>query len=350
MADPPSPDAPIRLQALDGTGDLVLIYTDARGVNVQLRYEGDALWMTQAQIATLFGRDVSVVSRHISKVLEEGELPSEGNLHFVQIARSAKPVALYSLDMVISVGYRVSSAQATLFRRWATSVLVRFAISGFVVDSERLKAPAEHDRVRELRDIIRDIRSSEANLYAELRRICALCQDYDPKSDMAQAFYRETQAKLFYAVTGQTPAEVLRARADASHEAMGLQTWPKSSLRKADVTVSKNYLDDREIAELNRLTSLLLDIFEDQLEMGRLTTMAQARGQLESSLLHMGRRVLDHGGAVLRQDAEAHALAQYEVFDQRRREARKAAADTELAALKGAAAALPKTGGHRPKV
>lgn len=349
MADPLPPDTPIRLQALDSTGDLVLIYTDARGVNVQLRYEGDALWMTQAQIATLFGRDVSVISRHIANVLEEGELSAESNLHFMQIARSAKPVALYSLDMVISVGYRVSSAQATLFRRWATSVLVRFATSGFVVDSERLKSPGEHDRVRELRDIIRDIRSSEANLYAELRRICALCQDYDPKSDMAQAFYRETQARLFYAVTSQTPAEVLRARSDAAQESMGLRTWPRANVRKADVTVSKNYLDDREIAELNRLTSLLLDIFEDQLALGRLTTMAEAREQLESSLLHMGRRLLDHGGTVLRHEAESHALAQYEVFDQRRREARKTAADAELAALKAAGAALPKVRGRRPK-
>lgn len=300
MADAPPPDAPIRLQALDGAGDLVLIYTDARGVNVQLRYEGDALWMTQAQIATLFGRDVSVISRHIANVLAEGELDEASSLQKMQTTGSGRPGTLYSLDMVISVGYRVSSAQATLFRRWATSVLVRFATSGFVVDSERLKAPGEHDRVRELRDIIRDIRSSEANLYAELRRICALCQDYDPKSDMAQAFYRETQARLFYAVTGQTPAEVLRSRSDAAQESMGLRTWPRSNLRKADVTVSKNYLDDREITELNRLTSLLLDIFEDQLALGRLTTMAEAREQLESSLLHMGRRLLDHGGGVPR--------------------------------------------------
>lgn len=184
--------------------------------------------MTQAQMAALFGRDVSVISRHIANVLEEGELVEESNLQFMQIARSAKPVALYSLDMVISVGYRVSSAQATLFRKWATGVLVRFATKGFVVDAERLKDPENQDRVRELREIVRDIRASEANLYAELRRICSFCQDYEPSSTAAIEFYRRTQAKLFYAVTSQTPSELLRERADAEAPDMGLRIGPRT--------------------------------------------------------------------------------------------------------------------------
>src|SRR5690606_4610097 len=123
-------------------------------------------------------------------------------------------------------------------------------------------------------------------------RICALCQDYDPKSNAAQTFYREMQAKLFYAVTNQTPAEVLSDRADAGQENMGLRTWPKTNIRKSDALVSKNYLAAREITELNRLTSLLLDIFEDQLDIGRLVTMADAKAQMDNSLAHMGRLVL----------------------------------------------------------
>jgi len=336
-------ETPVHLIEQNATGDLILIYANEGGVAVELRYQADALWMTQAQMAQLFGRDVSVISRHISNVLEEGELDEETNLQFVQIAHSAKPVTLYSLDMVISVGYRVSSAQATLFRRWATAVLVRFATKGFVVDAERLKDPDAHDRVRELRDIVRDIRASESNLYAELRRICALCQDYDPKSNTAQTFYREMQAKLFYAVTSQTPAEVLSERADADQQNMGLRTWPKANVRKADALVSKNYLAEREIAELNRLTSLLLDIFEDQLDIGRLVTMADARSQMDSSLMHMNRQLLRDGGRVRRDQAEAKATGEYERFDQARRLARKVASEAELAQLKTADRALPKT-------
>ncbi|GAW42109.1 hypothetical protein SH203_02523 [Brevundimonas sp. SH203] len=160
----------------DGSGDRFLIYGVDDGARVEIRFDGDALWMSQAQIASLFGRDVSVISRHIAAILEEGELGDAADLHFLQIKGPAdRTVRAYSLDMVISVGYRVSSAQATLFRRWATAVLIRFATRGFVVEAERMKAGGEQDRIRELRDIIRDIRSEEANLYAEIRQICSLC-------------------------------------------------------------------------------------------------------------------------------------------------------------------------------
>ena len=146
--------------------------------------------------------------------------------------------------MVISVGYRVSSAQATQFRRWATGVLVQFARKGFVIDAPRLKQPATADRIAELREIIRDIRSDEANLYAELRSICALCQDYDGATEAARIFYQRTQAKLVYAVVSETPSEIVASRADHSAENMGLQSWPGDNIRKADV-VSLQELPDR---------------------------------------------------------------------------------------------------------
>jgi hypothetical protein len=263
-------DEPVHLREIEGTGDRFLIYATDGGAGVELRYEGESLWMTQAQMATLFGRDASVISRHIANVLEEGELAEEGSLQKLQTIGAGRPGVIYSLDMVISVGYRVSSKQATLFRKWATATLVQFATKGFVVDVERLKAPGERDRVAELRDIIRDIRASEANLYAELRQICAMCQDYDAKSPSAREFYQRTQAKLFWAVTSQTPAMILKGRADHSEPNMGLQTLPKSQVRQADALVAKNYLAAAEIKELNRLTSILLDIFEDQLEIGKL--------------------------------------------------------------------------------
>lgn len=338
-----SGDEPVHLFEDADTGDRLLIYATGKGLRVELRYVGDALWMTQAQMAELFGRDVSVISRHIANVLEEGELVEEGNLQFVQIARSTKPVALYGLDMIISVGYRVSSAQATLFRKWATGVLVRFATRGFVVDADRLKDGAEQDRIAELREAIRDIRSAEANVYAELRRICALCQDYDPRSDDAREFYRQTQAKLFYAVVNRTPSELLNDRADASAPNMGLRSWPKEAIRQQDAIIAKNYLAPPELKELNRLTTILLDIFEDQLEVGRLTTMAQASRLLERQLHGLGRLILKSGGLIAHQTAETKAKSEYRRFDERRRAVRKALADEELAALKESEKDLPKT-------
>lgn len=334
---------PVHVFEDDRTGDRFLIYGTARGARVELRFDGEALWMTQAQIADLFGRDVSVISRHIGNILEDGELGESPDLHFLQIKGSAnRTVTAYSLDMVISVGYRASSAQATLFRRWATAVLVRFATRGFVVDADRLKAGGEQDRVRELREIIRDIRSSEANVYAEIRAICALCQDYDPKSDSWREFYRNTQAKLCYAITSLTPAQVIISRADADAENLGLQNWSGDRVLAADVTVAKNFLREPEVRELNRLTDILLSIFEDQLELGRLTTMADAAEMLDQQLRTLGRIPLRHGGEVSKDRADAEARRQYRLYDDKRKALEKARVEEDYAALRQSAAGLPK--------
>ena len=335
-------DEPVHLVEREETGDRFMIYTDDKGLRADLRYEGDALWMTQAQMARLFGRDVSVISRHIANVLEEGELSEETSLQKVQTSPVGRPGALYSLDMVISVGYRVSSAQATLFRRWATGVLVQFATKGFVVDLERLKEPGQHDRIAELRDIIRDIRSSEANVYSELRRICAMCQDYDPTSDASRRFYQQMQAKVFYAVTNRTPADIVGSRSDADQPNMGLQTWSKAEVTKADVTIAKNYLGRPEIKELNRLTTIMLDIFDDQLDIGKLTTMAEAEELLERQLISLRRLVLRHGGNISSDAAKAKAAREYKRFDERRKNDRAIEVARELAALKSADKSLPK--------
>jgi hypothetical protein len=214
-------EEPIHLVEDAETGDRFLVHDSARGPRLDIKFAGDTLWMTQAQIAELFGRDQSVISRHINNIVAEGELSEEGNMQKVHIARSDRPVTLHNLDMVISVGYRVSSVQATLFRRWATGILVRYARAGFVVDAARLKDPENADRVAELREIIRDIRADEANVYRELKRICAMCRDYDPQSGAAREFYRRTQAKLVYAVTSHTPSEVIAGRADHRADNMG---------------------------------------------------------------------------------------------------------------------------------
>lgn len=333
---------PVHLVEDAETGDRFLVYGTEKGLRLDIRFEGETLWMTQSQIGQLFGRDVSTISRHIGNVLEEGELNESSSLQKMQTT-PGRPSVIYNLDMVISVGYRVSSTQATLFRRWATGVLVQYARKGFVVDAPRLKQPGNTDRIKELREIIRDIRSDEANLYAELRKICSMCQDYNLSEERSREFFQRTQAKLVYAVTSQTPSEIIRTRANAREENMGLQAWPNDNIRKGDVTISKNYLAESEIKELNRLTTILLDIFEDQLELGRIIVIDDAQKLLDAQLANLGRVVLRDGGHVRGETAKRHALEQYEKFDQQRKSARRQEADAQIAELAKEAKKLPRT-------
>lgn len=346
---------PIHLVEDETTGDRFLVYSTPKGLQLDVRFEGDTLWMTQAQIGQLFGVDRSVITKHLANVYAEGELDAESTrAKIAQVRlegsrRIERQIEHYNIDAVISVGYRVSSTQATLFRRWATGVLVQYARKGFVVDARRLKDPDSADRVRELREIIRDIRSDEANIYRELRQICAMCQDYDPAAEAAREFYQHTQAKLVHAVTSHTPAELIASRADASAPNMGLTSWPNDNIRKGDVAVSKNYLAPGEIRELNRLTTILLDIFEDQLDIGRLVTMDDARRLLDDQLRSLGRAVLASGGSVRMSDARRLAEDQYETFAEQRRLDRHRQADEAIADLTRQARALPKTPGLKSR-
>lgn len=338
---------PVVLQEDEATGDRFLVYNTDKGLRLDIRYEGESLWMTQAQIAQLFGVDRSVITKHVANVYAEGELDAEAtSAKIAQVRQEGsrtveRQIEHYTLDMVISVGYRVSSAEATLFRRWATDKLVQFATKGFVIDSVRLKQPENADRLAELREIIRDIRSDESNVYRELRRICSLCQDYDGDSDKWRDFYKTTQAKIVYAVTSHTPAELVKSRADASQLNMGLTAWPNDNIRKGDVTVSKNYFGEPEVKELNRLTTILLDIFEDQAAIGRLVMMDDARHLLDKQLSSLGRVVLTHGGSVSKADADRHAEREYAEYSAKRKAERQIEADRALAALKATDKALP---------
>lgn len=340
---------PVHLMEDSETGDRFLVYGTEKGLRLDIRYEGETLWMTQAQIAQLFGVDRSVITKHLANVYAESELEVEStSAKIAQVRQEGgrsveRQIEHYNLDAVISVGYRVSSAQATVFRRWATATLVQFAKRGFVVDAPRLKQPEAIDRVAELRETIRDIRSDEANVYRELKRICAMCQDYDANSAVAREFYQRTQAKLVYAVTSQTPAEIVASRADHKRPNMGLQNWSSDSIRKLDVAVSKNYLAETELRELNRLTTILLDIFEDQLDLGRLIVMDDARSLLDRQLQQLGRGVLRHGGSIKTEDARRRAEAEYVRFDGQRKAERHREADRQISALVGEAKRLPKT-------
>lgn len=332
---------PVHLVEDEETGDRFLIYGDGSGTHVELNYEGDSLWMTQAQIAELFGRDRSTITKHVSNIFDEGELEEETSVQKLHRSQG-RPATLYSLDVVISVGYRVASRQATLFRKWATDKLVQFATKGFVIDAPRLKSPENRDRIAELKEIIRDIRSDEANVYRELRQICTMCQDYDGQSATWHEFYRHTQAKLVHAVCSNTPAEILRLRAVASEPNMGLTNWPNENIRKSDVIVSKNYLGESEVRELNRLTVILLDIFEDQMDLGRLHTMREASSLLDSQLVSLGRNLLRSGGRMKMTEAKRHAEREYGKFKAEQKRLRHEEADAAIAEIKAAQKALKK--------
>ncbi|EBV3599889.1 DNA-binding protein, partial [Salmonella enterica subsp. enterica serovar Virchow] len=333
-------DQPLSLIEDAETGDRFLVFETAKGPRIDIRFEGETLWMTQAQMAQLFGRDRTVITKHIQNIIEEGELDEATCVQELHTS-TGQPPQIYNLDMVISVGYRVSSKQATLFRRWATGVLVQYARTGFVIDSVRLKDSRDADRIAELRDIIRDIRSDEANVYRELKRICAMCQDYEPASKTSQTFFQQTQAKLIYAVVSQMPAEIVFERANHEAENMGLRTWPRDAPRKQDAGVLKNYLAESEIRELNRLTTILLDIFEDQAELGRLILMADAAALLENQLKGLGRVVLRGGGSVSADDARRRAESEYEKFDAARKALRQQEADNQIEELARQAKDLP---------
>jgi hypothetical protein len=293
------------------------------------------------------------VNSHLNNIYDEGELEREPTCkEILQIREEggrkvSRKTLIHNLDAVIAVGYRVSTKQGTLFRKWATDKLVQFATKGFIIDVPRLKRPESRDRIRELRDIIRDIRSDEANVYRELRSICAMCQDYDGQSEEWRNFYKNTQAKLIYAVCSNTPAEVVKHRADAHERNMGLTTWQNENIRKSDVTIAKNYLAEREIAELNRLTTILLDILEDQMDIGRLKLMAEASALLDEQLRGLGRVVLNRGGRVSMTDAKAHAEREYEKFKVALAKQRHEAADEVIAEIKSTMKALPIGKGKR---
>jgi hypothetical protein len=321
LANPTSnSDMPVLLSEDKETGDRFLIYSTESGLKVQLHYEGDSLWMTQAQIANLFGRDISSISRHISNILDEKELDEKTSLQKVQTT-TGRPAILYNLDMIISVGYRVSSKQGTIFRKWATKKLVQFATKGFVVDVERLKDPENFDYFQELREIIRDIRASEANVYKEVRRICALCLDYQELSEQEKnLFFATVQNKLHYAVTGMTGAEIRQKRADASKENMGLTTWSGDHPIQKDVLTAKNFLAEAEIRDLNRFTGMLLDYFEQEADLRRLVSMEDAEKKLDQFIKNNERQLLKNAGSISKTDADRHAKEQYALYKEQQRQ------------------------------
>lgn len=323
------------------TGNRFVVYTTKSGTHMEVQFDGEEPWFTQRDLSQMYGVGIPSINEHVSKFMTDGELDESVVRNFRRTAADGKSYDTkhYGLDVAFYVGYRVNSVEGKLFRKWATQMLVQLAKHGFVVDKRRLKG--DTDRLGKLREIIRDLRADEANLYAELRQIVAMCKDYDPKDKNTHLFFAHFQDCLLYAITSHTSAELKITRADAAKPQMGLNDWDEDNdyPLQADVNNSKNYLGELELEDLNRLVGMVLDFFEDQVKRGWLVSMADAFSKLEEILTVNKRRMLPDYGRVTSTRAKAHVEAEYKKFDKARRLEWKQAAIIDLnkaaKALKG---------------
>ena len=324
----------------DETGNRFVPYATRTGMQIDLRFDGEEPWFTQADLAGLYGVDLRTANHHVQEFLKNGELDEtdQATIRNFRIVRSeggrtvSRDIRHYGLDVAFYVGYRVNSTEGKLFRRWATQMLVQLAKHGFVVDKRRLRGAP--DRIAKLREIIRELRGDESSMYAELRTILSMCKDYDPRQDTTRLFFAHFQNRLLYAITGHTSAELLFKLADASKPNMGLQSWDEDNEYplQADATNSKNYLGELQLEDLNRLVSMVLDFFEDQTKRGWLATMSEADKALEEILTVNKRKMLKGYGRACAEDAEKHVKLQYKAHNKARRVEWKANALADLAA------------------
>lgn len=336
-------------------GELVLYRTEDGRAAVQLRAVGGTAWLTQAEIATLFDTTKQNVSLHLKNAFADGELPQDSVVkESLTTAADGKvyPTLIYNLDAILAVGYRVRSPRGSQFRRWATTVLREYLVKGFALNDEHLKEPGGIDYFDELLRRIRDIRTSEKRFYQKIRDLFKESSvDYDGKDEAAQSFFATIQNKLVYAVTGQTAAELIVRRADPGKPNMALTTWKGAKVRKADVTISKNYLNAPEIETLNRLTTMFLDFAEDRAARRLQTSMADWVAQTDRFLTFNERGILRDAGRVSHVDMETIAHQRFESFDATRRFVEKAEsereADEDFARLQEEAKRLQKPKGKK---
>src|SRR3989344_5403425 len=302
-----------------------LLYTTPNGkVKVEIFLHDENIWLTQKLIALLFGCSADNVSLHLKNIFESNELQEKSVAEeFSVTASDGKKYKTkhYNLDAIISVGYRVNSRQATLFRVWATERLKEYIIKGFTMDDERLKDPNGffgQDYFEEQLARIRNIRSSERRMYQKVTDIYAECSaDYDPKTDITLKFFATVQNKLHFAITGQTAAEIIYSRVDNKKQNIGLTSWknsPKGMIRETDVVIAKNYLQEKELDLLNRIVTMYLDYAEMQAKKGILMKMKDWVEKLEAFLKFNENQILSDTGKISHEVAESLALGEYEKY------------------------------------
>lgn len=308
--------------------DIIIYNTSDGKAEIKLYADNGTVWLTQAQIAELFTKNISTISRHIANIFDENEIEEKSNLRFMQIANSDKPVAFYSLDVILAVGFRVRSPRGTQFRQWANNTLKEYLQKGFILDKDRLKNPdGRPDYFDELLEQIRDIRASEKRFYQKLRDLFALSSDYKVTERATSLFFADTQNKLLFGVTRKTAAEIIATRANADAPNMALTSWSGSIVRKADVIVAKNYLTSDEIDVLNRLVTIFLESAELHVKMRKDLTLDFWRASVDKLLLDHGVPLLQSHGKVTMEQAQIHARKIYEEFDSRRKAFDAAQAD-----------------------
>jgi len=322
-------------------GEFVMFTSPDGKVRIECRFENETLWLSQAMICDLYGKAKATISGHIKNVFEEGELNEESVVRFYRTtAADGKnyQVQYFSLPLVLAVGYRVRSSRGTQFRQWATQTLQEYLIKGFVMDDERLKNPPVGpsivpDYFGEMLERIRDIRASERRMYLRVREIFALAADYQPSLKETTQFFQIIQNKLHFACTGQTAAELIHHRVDASLPHMGLTSFKGEEVRKGDVTVAKNYLNQQEIDELNRVVSMWLDFAEDQAKRRQQVFLRDWQDKLDQFLQFNDRDVLQGAGKISKQQADEKALAEYAQFAEQQRRLKEAEGEQDIAAL-----------------
>ena len=304
----------------------LILYTSNSGdVSVQVQYEDGTFWLTQRRMSELFNVDVRTVNEHLRNIFLSGELSEEGTIRKSRIVQQegsrtvSREVSLYPLEAIIAVGYRVNSEQATQFRRWATKTLNEFITKGYVLDKKRLKQGESfgHDYFKELLEDIREIRASERRFYQKITDIYALAIDYDKEAPETKRFFATVQNKLHWAISGQTAAEIIYNGADAKLPHMGLTTWrhaPDGKVMKSDVTIEKNYLDQKHMSAINRLVSAYLDLAEDRAEQQIPMTMKEWSTLLDGFITIAGRPLLDNAGHISALEAKLKAEQEYETF------------------------------------
>ena len=308
---------------MEDKGQILLYQTPDGESRIEVRLQGETVWLNQEQMAELFQRNKSTISRHINNAFEEGELMPEATIAFFATVQTEgkrqveRDIAFYNLDMIISVGYRVHSYRGVQFRMWATRVLKEYIVKGFVLNDDLLKRAGGGNYFDELLARIRDIRSSEKVFYRKVLEIYALSIDYDPRVEMTQEFFKTVQNKMHYSVHGHTAAEVIYERADARKDFMGLTTWTGAMPQKTDAEIAKNYLSQEEITTLNRIVSLYLDFAELQAEEHRPMYMKDWIAILDDFLRISRKDILTHAGSISAKLAKAKADAEYDKFKER---------------------------------
>ena len=309
----------------DSKSQLIIYQSEDGRIRLDVRFEGETVWLTQQLMAELFETTQQNISLHLQNIFEEGELrPQATHKEFLSVRQEgsrqvSRRLDYYNLDAIISVGYRVKSAVATQFRIWATQRLREYIVKGFVLDDERLKNPdVPFDYFEELLRRIQDIRTSERRFYQKIMDIYATSLDYDPTSDASITFFKTVQNKMHWAITGKTAAEIIVSRADSARPQMGLTSWRGAKVRKEDVAIAKNYLGEDELAALNNLVEQYL-VFATGQAMRRVPMrMADWIGKLDSFLTINDREILTHAGRISHELALTHAEQHYDAFHRQR--------------------------------